>query len=128
MKKVAAVTSLILVFFIACLAYAQFGKSAGPKFYSDFKPVVGGWSEYQVTGKGDPPSKIKIAIVGKEGEAYWYESFTETKQEGRMISRMLMSGNPDDQKSIKRMIVKMGNEPAMEMPVQMMQGSKGREQ
>ena len=128
MRRVAVVASLILVFFIACLAYAQLGKSAGPKFYSDIKPVVGGWSEYQVTGKGDQPSKMKIAVVGKEGEAYWYETVTETKQEGRMISRMLISGNPDDQKSIKRMIVKMGNEPAMEMPVQMMQGSKGGEQ
>ena len=37
---------------------------------------------------------------------------------------MLVSGNPGDQKSIKRMIVRMGNEPAMEMPVQMMQGSR----
>jgi hypothetical protein len=71
---------------------------------------------------------MKIAIVGKEGDAYWYETVMETKQEGRMISKMLVSGNPEDQKSIKRMIVKMGDEPAMEMPVQMMQGSKDQGQ
>jgi hypothetical protein len=81
-----------------------------------------------MTGKGEQPSKMKIAIVGKEGDAYWYETVMETKQEGRMISKMLVSGNPEDQKSIKRMIVKMGDEPAMEMPVQMMQGSKLQEQ
>jgi hypothetical protein len=128
MKKVCGIVSFIFVFFFVGLAYGQFGKGAGPKFHSDFKPVVGGWSEYQMTGKGEQPSKMKIAIVDKEGDAYWYETVMETKREGRMISKMLVSGNPEDQKNIKRIIVKMGNEPAMEMPVQMMQASKPQEQ
>ena len=128
MKKAVIVALLIFAFCSLNLAHAQLGKGSGPRFYSDFKPVVGGWSEYQVTAKGEQPSKMKIAIVSKEGDAYWYETVMETKQEGRMISKVLVSGNPDDQKNIKRMIVKMGNEPAMEMPVQMMQGSTGQEQ
>ena len=42
--------------------------------------------------------------------------------------KMLVSGNPEDQKNIKRIIIKQGNEPAMEMPVGMMgQQSKGQE-
>jgi hypothetical protein len=45
-----------------------------------------------------------------------------------MISKMLVSGNPEDQKNMRRMIVKMGNEPAMEMPIQMMQASKDQGQ
>ena len=81
-----------------------------------------------MTGKGDQPFKTKIAIVAKEGEAYWYETVMETKREGQVISKMLVSGNPEDQKNIKRMIVKMGNDPAMEMPVQMMQTSSGQGQ
>jgi hypothetical protein len=128
MRKIVFVISVLSILCLVQLGYAQFGKSTSPKFYSDFKPVVGGWSEYQMTGKGEQPSKMKIAIVGKEGDTYWYETVMETKQEGRMISKMLVSGNPEDQKSIKRMIVKMGNEPAMEMPVQMMQGSRGQGQ
>jgi hypothetical protein len=128
MRKIVFVISVLSILCLVPLGYAQFGKGRGPKFYSDFKPVVGGWSEYQMTGKGEQPSKMKIAIVGKEGDDYWYETVMETKQEGRMISKMLVSGNPEDQKSIKRMIVKMGDEPAMEMPVQMMQGSKLQEQ
>ena len=127
MGKMAWVISVALVFSVANVADAQLGKG-GPRFYSDFKPVVGGWSEYQMTGKGEQPSKMKIAIVGKEGDAYWYETVMEIKKEGRMISKMLVSGNPEDQKSIKRMIVKMGDEPAMEMPVQMMQGSTAQGQ
>jgi len=119
-KIVLAVLVLIGVFMVSA-ASAQFGKSAGPRFYSEFKPVVGGWSEYQMTAKGEPPTKMKIAIVGKEGDAYWYETIFEGKQEGKMISKMLVSGNPRDKKNVKRMIFKSGNEPAMEMPVQMMQ-------
>lgn len=128
MRKIVFIISVLSILCLVQLGYAQFGKGRGPKFYSDFKPIVGGWSEYQMTGKGEQPSKMKIAIVGKEGDAYWYETVMETKQEGRMISKMLVSGNPEDQKSIKRMIVKMGDEPAMEMPVQMMQGSKDQGQ
>jgi len=123
MRKILFVVSIFLILFFVPSAYAQFEKGAGPKFYSDFKPVVGGWSEYQMTERGGPTSKMKIAIVGKEGDAYWYETIIETKQEGRSISKMLVSGNPEEQKNIKRMIVKMGNEPAMEMPLEMMQGS-----
>jgi hypothetical protein len=128
MRKIVFVISALSILSLLPLGYAQFGKGLGPKFYSDFKPVVGGWSEYQITGKGEQPSKMKIAIVGKEGDDYWYETEMETKREGRVISKMLVSGNPKDQKSIKRMIVKMGDEPAMEMPVQMMQGSKDQGQ
>jgi hypothetical protein len=124
MRKIIFVVSVLLVLSFVHLAHAQFGKGAGPKFHSDFRPVVGSWSEYQITGKGESPSKMKIAIVGKEGDAYWYESIMETKQEGPMISKMLVSGNPEDRKNIRRMIVKMGSQPAMEMPVQMMQSSK----
>jgi hypothetical protein len=128
MRKIVFVISVLSILYLVQFAYAQFGKGAGPKFYSDFRPAVGGWSEYQMTGKGEQPSKMKIAIVGKEGDAYWYETVMETKREGRVISKVLVSGNPEDQKNIKRMIVKMGNEPAMEMPVQMMQGSKDQGQ
>jgi hypothetical protein len=124
MRKVALVVSIFSVLFFVQFVYAQMDMGAGPKFYSDFKPIIGGWSEYQMTEKGGPTSKMKIAIVGKEGDAYWYETVMETKQEGRSISKMLVSGNPDDPKNVKKMIVKMGNEPAMEMPTQMMmQGS-----
>jgi hypothetical protein len=124
MRKIFPLLSLLLVLAFAQLAYAQMGMGAGPKFYSDFKPVLGGWAEYQMTQQEEPPFKMKIAIVGKEGDAYWYETVIDTKEQGRSISKMLVTGNPDDQKNIKRMIVKMGDEPAVEMPLQMMQGSK----
>jgi hypothetical protein len=128
MKKIVWVVSVFSILFFVHVAHAQFGKGAMPKFHSDFKPVVGGWSEYQMTSKSESPVKMKMAIVGKEGDAYWYETVMEDKKAGKMITKMLVSGNPDDPNSIKRMIVKTGNEPAMEMPVQMWkQGSKPQE-
>jgi hypothetical protein len=123
MKKFGFVVSVLWVMFLVLPSYAQMGKGAGPKFYGDFKPVVGAWAEYQITEKGGQPAKMKIAVVGKEGNDYWYETVMETKQEGRIISKMLVSGSPDSTSNVKRMIFKNQNEPAMEMPVQMMQMS-----
>ncbi len=129
MRKTILVVSILSALSFVHLVHAQFGKMAGPLFQGEFKPVVGGWSEYQMTTKGNPPTKMKVAVVGKEGDAYWYETLMEGGREGRTVTKMLVSGNPEDQKNIKRMIVKMGNEPAMEMPVQMMQqSSKGQGQ
>jgi len=129
MKKLISIVSILLVLGLTQTANAQFGQSSGPSFYGEFKPVIGGWSEYQITSKREGTTKMKIAVVGKEGDAYWYETVMEGGKHGRTIMKMLVSGNPEDQKNIKRMIVKQGNEPAMEMPVQMMQQSpKGQGQ
>jgi len=128
MKKFPLIVSILLLLSFVPIVHAQFGKSSGPKFYSDFKPVVGTWSEYQMTSKGEGSTKMKIAIVGKEGDAYWYESVMEGGRQGRIITKMLVSADPGDTKNVKRMIFKQGNEPGMEMPVQMMQqSSKGQE-
>ena len=64
------VWAILIVFTLSFghLSYAQFG-SSGPRFYTDFKPVVGGWSEYQITKKNGEASKMKIAIVGQERDA-----------------------------------------------------------
>ena len=57
MKKILLIGSLVLIFAFGSFAYAQFGRTAGPRFYTEFKPVVGGWSEYQMTTKGTPLQK-----------------------------------------------------------------------
>ncbi len=124
MRRLSFALSIVMVICFVSFASAQGGRGAGPKFYGDFKPVLGGWAEYQMTPKGGQPSKVKIAIVGMEGEAYWYETVMEDRQEGKIISKMLVSGSPDASSNIKRMIFKSGNEPVMEMPVQMMPASK----
>ena len=123
---------MALFLFTLCLpnfAHAQLGKTSGGRFYGDFKPLVGGWSEYQMTSKSEGSTKMKIAIVGKEGDAYWYETVMEGGRQGQIITKMLVSGDPGDTKNVKRMIFKQGNDPAMEMPIEMMQQpSRAQEQ
>jgi hypothetical protein len=118
MKKIVGF-SIAFVFILALGVHAQFGGrgTPAPQFHGQFKPVAGSWAEYQVKmrNQGETPGKMKISIVGKEGEAYWYEMVMQGKE--RMISKILVSGDPEDRKNVKRMIMKVGNEPAMEMPV-----------
>jgi hypothetical protein len=129
MKKIVLIASILFALSFVHPTYGQFGQSSGPSFRGEFKPIVGGWSEYQMTSKSEGPTKMKIAIVGKEGDAYWYETVMEGGRQGRIITKMLVSGDPGDMKNVKRMIFKQGNEPAMEMPVDMMgQSSKGQGQ
>jgi len=121
MKKLICIISVVFTLSLASIVYAQLGKTSGPRFYTEFKPIVGGWAEYQVTAEEGQPSKMKIAIVGKEGDAYWYETVIETKHEGRSVIKVLVSGDPEDPNNVKRVIVKTGNEPAMEIPTLMRQ-------
>ena len=45
-----------------------------PRFFGIFATTVGGWSEYAVTEtEGGKKSTMRNAIVGKEGDAFWYE-------------------------------------------------------
>lgn len=115
MRKILSV-SVLFAFTMVSWAYAQFGGQGqqGPKFYGNFKPVVGSWAEYQMKGQGEAPTKMKIAIVGKEGTSFWYETVMQAHE--RMVTKMLVSGNPNDRQNLKRMIVKAGSEQAMEMP------------
>jgi hypothetical protein len=98
------------------------GRGPSANFWGDldFKPIVGNWAEYQMTPKDEKPMTMRISIVGKEDSAFWYETVMTGQKGETMISKMLVSGDPQDPENLKRMIVKSGDEPAMEMPVQMM--------
>lgn len=118
MKKILAL-SVMFLFIITPAAISQWGKGQqGPQFKGDFKPVVGAWAEYRIKTQGEAPATMKMAIVASEGTSFWYETVTDGPG-GRSIMKMLVDGDPNNQNSVKRMIMKNGNEPAMEMPVMM---------
>jgi hypothetical protein len=106
------------------------GRGPSPDFWGDldFTPVVGQWAEYQMTPKGEKSMTMRISIVGREDDDYWYETVMTGEKGEKMISKMLVSGDPQDTENLKRMIVKSGDEPAMEMPVQMMAMMGGMEE
>lgn len=87
-----------------------------PRLFGAFTPVPGAWSEYEVfekeTGKR---GKMRMSIVGKEGDAFWYEVINETP-DGRNVIKMLVHDDPNDPENIERLILKSGDHPATEMP------------
>jgi len=126
MRKLLGLAVTVVVLGVAASAPAL-GPMAGPMgaamgggpggIYGDFKPVVGAWAEYLMTMKDEEPITMRLAVVAKEGESYWYEMVMAVKDQGNMVTKMLVSGNPQDPQNVTRMILKAGDQPAMEMPV-----------
>jgi hypothetical protein len=94
-----------------------------PKLYADFKtPVVGSYVKYKlIDSKNTSESFLKLSIVGKEkvggAEFFWYEIEQSDSKTGTVnIFKMLISGNPQEPGTVKRMIYKSGKEQANELP------------
>jgi hypothetical protein len=95
-----------------------------PKLYAEFKmPEVGGYVKYKLTDETSKSvSMLKLSIVGKEKDEagkdlFWYEVEQNDPSTGSVnIFKMLISGNPQEQGAIKRMIYKAGKDTAYELP------------
>jgi hypothetical protein len=122
-----------LIFFFAQMASAQMpgipmpGKT--PKMFGEFKmPEVGSYAEYKLTYSGEKVEVIaRFAIVGKEKssegkELYWYEYQTnDPKSKSIDIVKMLISGDPQKEGNIVRMILKHNQDKPMELSAEIMQ-------
>jgi hypothetical protein len=130
-KKSLLCASMILL--LVQLSYAQMpGISAPgkmPEMFGEFKmPEVGTYAEYKSTYlSGKVESIVKMSIVGKEKssegkELFWYEYQTEDPKTGNVdIVKMLVSGDPQKEGNIRRMIFKHNKDKAMELPAEMIQ-------
>jgi len=65
--------------------------------------------------EGGKKSTMRNAIVGKEGDAFWYE-VAVTEGGVRNIIKMFLKGDPNNPENIQRLIMKNGDQPAQEMP------------
>ncbi len=98
-----------------------------PKMYGEFKmPAVGSYVTYKASFKVNNVDKItKLSIVGKEKsdketDVYWYEiQDIDPKTGEAVISKLLISGNPQEIGTMYRMIIKQGKEQAIEIPQSM---------
>lgn len=87
-----------------------------PRLFGTFSPEAGVWSEYAVVEKeSGKKSTMRMAIVGKEADSFWYEVLMDDGQH-RNVIKMLVKGNPNDPNNIQRLIMKSGDNPATEMP------------
>lgn len=87
------------------------GMGGGPSFQGGWHPKVGTGAVYTIEQKGQPATSWEIAVVGAEGDGHWLEMSMHT-DEGPAVTKTLVSPS-----GATRMIMKMGNEPAMEMPM-----------
>lgn len=96
-------------------AWAQMGPNV-PRIFGSFEPKPGAWSEYTVTDKDSGTEvRMRMAIVGKEGDSFWYEVRNEVEGSVNIV-KMLVDGDPNEtSENIRRMIIKSGDSPAMEM-------------
>lgn len=91
------------------------GPTAVPRLFGTFSPKPGVWSEYNLSEKDTgKKSKMRMAIVGQEGDSYWYEVVND-EGGSRNVIKMLVKGNPNDADNIQRQIIKSADHPAMEM-------------
>lgn len=88
---------------------------ASDKF--DLVPLaVGQWIRMVVMTEGQPPAQTFIRIVGKEGDAFWYEIESNTPN-GTTIIQFLMEGASREnfsKGSIKKMKMRAGAAPVQE--------------
>ena len=95
-----------------------------PRLFGSFTPKAGVWSEYSIQEKSTGKSStMRMAVVGLEDDAYWYEVKMVDGGETNII-KMLLRGDPGSTESIQRLIIKSGNAQAMEMPAEFL--SMGR--
>jgi hypothetical protein len=124
---------LSLAFFMFQMASAQMpgiptpGKT--PKMFGEFKmPEVGSYAEYKLAYPGEKVEVIaRFSIVGKEKspegkELFWYEYQTnDLKSKSIDIVKMLISGDPQKEGNIVRMILQHNQDKPMELSAEIMQ-------
>ena len=90
---------------------------------------VGQWAEYEVDGFGGTKLKARYAIVGEESaeghSRYWLEMTLPT---GGMLMQLQISGYPFPPDGVHKVLMKVGDSPAMEYPKEMaaQMGSEGQ--
>ncbi|MCD6097671.1 hypothetical protein J7K18_02140 [bacterium] len=122
MRQLVIVVFLLSAVATGVIAQAQ---SANPLAgYLGFLPTetlerselsVGCWALYESKDENGV-GKIKFSIVGKEKDSYWLEIATTDKDGEHSVTKMLFAGDPREETTAVRIIMKHGDEPALELP------------
>ncbi len=88
----------------------------------DLKKVsVGAWAEYDMTVGQLPPMKSRMALVGKAGDSSTLEMSMQggmlSMAGGKMIVQTVIDADQGKEKPVKRVIMQIGDNDPMEMPV-----------
>jgi len=106
----------LLLAALLALAVAARADVSPPRMFGIFSMEVGSWSEYEITQKKTGEiSVMRMNVLSKEGNAYWYEVWLNSKDAINTI-KMLVTGNPNEAENVQRLILQSGREPPIEMP------------
>lgn len=89
-------------------------------------PAVGGWAEYQISKEGESETGLRFAIVGTEErdgrEMQWFEMTITPQDEDDdpVIMKLLIPDYPFEPSGLEEIIMKAGDNPAMNMGGPMM--------
>lgn len=87
-----------------------------PRMFGIFQMEPGSWSEYEIVDKKSGEITImRMNVLAKEGDDFWYEVWMNQK-EGKSTIRMLLSGDPNNPENVKRLILQSGEQRPVEMP------------
>ena len=93
----------------------------------DRTPPVGSWASYNSTGGRTNGSTIRMAVVGRESHEdttyFWYEVriADPTRPKAPTIVQLLAPGLGTKGGSVRSVVMKSGDQPAMRLPPQMIQ-------
>lgn len=100
-----------------------------PAISKVFHPVVGKGAVYQTTDNDKKTSSMEIAVVGKDSadgkDAYWMQVMHTGADGKTFVGKSLIT---IDDFQVRRAIVQMPGQQAMEMPMHMNQNAKNRTQ
>jgi hypothetical protein len=128
--KTATFSALLLIASAAApgMARAQMrggGMPATPIGLPLDKVPVGTWAEYSIK-RGDQPARtIRHALVGREAGASVIESRTQNPRGDKMLTRSVLAADPTQEGGVKKLIIQMGSNDPMEMPVGGAGGDRG---
>jgi len=126
----AGLFALALAVGVAALARPAAGQAATDQaricaLLQNRTPAVGTWATYTWTGGRSNGSTMRMAVVGQEPQDgktyYWYEVTIAdpARPKDKMIMQMLVPGLGAG--SVRSIVMKSGDQPAMKLPPQMIQ-------
>jgi hypothetical protein len=121
MSRLSAVLGFVISFAPA-VVLAQAGQGPPTPMAVDLAKVpIGVWAEYSMTVGTIPPMKTRMALVGKGSATNTIEMTVEggmmAMAGGKMIMQSTIDADPNKDKPLKKVIMQIGANDPMEMPV-----------
>jgi hypothetical protein len=123
----ALLPALFAAFLLApAAAWAQMAQGPPTPLAVDLAKVpIGSWAKYNMTMGTMPPMSMKMALVARTSTGNTLESSMEgglAAKAGKVVSQMVLG--PGSEGTVSKMVLQVGGNDPMEMPIQAAQGKQ----